>query len=147
MTSQFEDTTVDELDVENYSDDQLRDIAENDSRVTAQEKAQAELTRRENDTTPEDTPADDALDANDVKERDNPQPEAPVKNSVGEESAPLSEDLGAGQVQHKMDQAVASGTWPGDGQPPDSSHTVEAVTQVPAADPETFASTEGDENA
>lgn len=135
MTSRFESTPVDDLDVGNFSDEDLRDIADNDSRVTAQQKATAELNRR--DTSDEGAPSADQgtarLDANDVKERANPRDEAPVTDSRGYETSPASEDLGAGQVQHQVNLANASGTWPGDGSPPDATHTVEAVTQFPAA--------------
>lgn len=133
MPSQFQDTTVEELDVGNLSDEQLQDIAQNDDRVTAQEKAQAELNRRGT----ADAPAAETapLSAQDEKERAQDRPEAPVKDSQGYESGALSQDLGAGQVQHDMDLATGSGVFPGDGNPPAATHTVEAVTQVPAAGP------------
>lgn len=133
MTSQHEDTTVEDLDVANLSDEALRDIAENDSRVTAQEKAQAEINRREANTDDTDDTDTRNLDAVDVKERGFDRPEAPVTDSRGYESSPESEALGAGQMQHDMNLATASGVWPGSGDPPDASHTVEAVTQIPAA--------------
>lgn len=64
MPSKHEDTSVEELNVSDLSDEELRDIAENDSRTTAQAKAQAELNRRENDSS--DEAANDAGDGNEA---------------------------------------------------------------------------------
>lgn len=47
MPSKYEETTVEDLDVSKLSDEELKDVAKNDSRTTAQEKAQAEINRRE----------------------------------------------------------------------------------------------------
>lgn len=119
MTSQFEDTKVGDLDVSDLSDEQLRDIADNDSRKTAQEKAQAELNRREDG------------DGSDTRGSSNTPDEAPVKDAAGYETSPLSEESGARQVQAKLDQANTSGWFPGDGNPPSGDHTLAAVTQIP----------------
>lgn len=48
MTSQYESQTVEEIDFGALSDEQLADIADNDSRTTAQDKAKAEQNRRAN---------------------------------------------------------------------------------------------------
>jgi hypothetical protein len=46
MGSKFEDQTIAEIDFAGLSDDELADVAENDSRVGAQEAASAEQSRR-----------------------------------------------------------------------------------------------------
>lgn len=143
MPSRFEDTTVDDLDVGDLFDDDLRDIAENDSRVTASEKAQAELSRRESDNTPQEPaategPNGERLTASDQKERANPREEAQIKDAAGNSVDARSAEVGGGQVQADVDRATVSGVFPASGNPPDESHTVAAVTQVPAANPETF---------
>lgn len=143
--SQFEDTTVDELKVGDYSDEQLKDIAENDTRSTAREAAEAEINRRENDNAASD---DSEIPS---KLEDLPDPPAKleeitlpngeksyeqaagedagfVRDSTGEPARSYGELVGAGQVQHKVDQANASGHFPADGSPPSGDHTVAAVT-------------------
>lgn len=148
MPSQYEETTVEELKLEEYSDEQVRDIAENDTRVTAREAAEANLNRRENDTT-EDT--DEVVDDREVDGEELPAPavkleertlpngeislEQPageavdfVRDSTGAKHLTHGLEAGAGQVQHKVDQANASGHFPADGSPPAADHTVAAVT-------------------
>lgn len=139
MPSQYEDTNVDDLDVANLSEEQLRDILENDSRVTAQEKAQVELNRREAEAN-----ADDTSTTKDTPQEGVSMVEAPsgekvpvepakeeastLRTATGEPYSALSEDAGALQVQHEMDEAQLSGTFPGTGGPPAGDHTVSAVT-------------------
>lgn len=144
MPSQYEETNVDELGVENLSDDQLRDIAENDSRTTAQDKAEAELSRRENRNADEDVVIEDELEEleppvekrvevelpNGEKSLEQPARESVdfVRDSSGTPHRTHGLEAGAGQVQHAVDQANASGRFPADGNPPSLDHTVAAVT-------------------
>lgn len=64
----------------------------------------------------------------DPKKEDAKIAEAPVTDSEGNETNPASEELGARQVQAKLDAAEESGTFPGTGGPPATDHTVAAVT-------------------
>lgn len=50
MGSNYEDTAVDSIDFGSLSDEDLKNIAENDTRTTAQDKAKAEINRRESDS-------------------------------------------------------------------------------------------------
>lgn len=139
MTSQFEDTPVDDLDVSSLSEDQLRDIAENDSRVTAQAKAQAELNRQEGTDTP--AASTDVPDVHpkliEVKAPSGEthtvtearEDAGTLRNSAGEEYKAPSLAAGAGQVQADFDKMTASGVWPPDAAgPPTREHTVAGVT-------------------
>lgn len=147
--SQYEDTTVEELDVGNLSDEQLRDIAENDTRTTAQEKAQAELNRRDS-ADAADTEATPATDTTDEErgyalpatatetvtapsgEQHTVQPAkedaGTLRDSTGDPYKAPSLEVGAGQVQHQVDLQNASGVFPASGDAPDASLTVAGVT-------------------
>ncbi len=122
MTSQHEDTAVDDLDFSKMSDSDVKDVADNDSRTTAQEKAQAELNRREkdSDTSVSDGPA--RLLPDDPKER----AEALGLNTEGMNFDP---DYGQLQLQDYMDAVDETGYHPPTGGPPDDSLTLEKVVE------------------
>lgn len=138
MTSKLEDTKVDDLDVANLSDEDLADIANNDSRIGAREKAQAEIDRRDaDDDTPDAAPEREgktALEAaDDVSYTDEGHPQVAVRDSAGREVEAPAEDLGAGQVQAKVDAATIAGvttgeTDPSKVNPPSRAQTVSGVT-------------------
>lgn len=146
MPSQYEEVNVEDLAIEDYSDDQLRDIAENDSRTTAQEKAQAELNRRENDSAGNATDQPEEVEEEELEPPVEKRVEVTLPNGETSLEQPAKEDAGfvrdstgaehkthglaagAGQVQHQVDQSQASGHFPADGTPPAGDHTVSAVT-------------------
>jgi hypothetical protein len=131
VPSEFEDQSVDSLDFSNLGDDELEDIAENDSRSTAQNKAQAELDRRES--------AEDAEDGSD--EADSEPQESGVTGDVGlddpmaraealglnAEGINVDPDAGQAQVQAYYDKLEESGTQPPSGPPSDALTLEKAV--------------------
>ena len=117
--SGYEDTTVDEIKFGDLSDEDLKDIAENDSRSTAQEGAKAELNRREASGDEEDSEAKPIpqLLPDDPEER----AEALGFNTDGMNFDP---DFGQVQLQEFADAVEETGHYPPSGGPPDQSLTL-----------------------
>jgi hypothetical protein len=128
--SQYEDTAVDDLDLSNMSDAEVKDIADNDTRTTAQEKAQAEQNRREKDDG--DTDTSDAvlsLSPSDPKER-------AEANGLNVDGMNFDPDFGQVKLQKYQQEIEKSGTIPPTGSPPDDSLTVSEVVKQEEAEKE-----------
>jgi hypothetical protein len=129
--SGFEDTTVDELDFSNLSDDDLRKIASDDERTTAQEGAQAELNRREPDS-------DSEEEETETKPIPSMLPEDPMERAgalgLNTEGINLDPDFGQVQIQNYADAVEESGVHPPTGGPPSDAMTANEVVKQAEAD-------------
>lgn len=145
--SGYADQPVDQIDFENLSDDELKNIAENDTRSTAQDKANAELNSRNGggdaetgETVSGDVTAEDLenVDPGDKLLSLQPTDGAERAAALGLNSEGINTDPDAGQAQLQAyaNAVEESGTIPPTGSPPDDSNTVKEVVKTAAADKE-----------
>jgi hypothetical protein len=121
VTSEYEDTAVDQIDFGSLSDEQLEDIAENDSRSTAKDKAQAEINRRNG--------GDDSGETTTSGEPITPLPLDPEERAealgFNTEGMNFDPDFGQLKLQDYADAVEETGYHPPTGGPPDDSLTLE----------------------
>lgn len=119
MTSQYEDQTVEEIDFGALSEEQLKDVADNDSRTTAQDKAHTELARREAEANagnaPSDTgtvtPSKDPRLSPSVQQQTEPADAAERQAALGfnADGIDTSPDAGQAQLQEAQNNIDAKG--------------------------------------
>jgi hypothetical protein len=129
VTSQFEDTPVDQIDFESLSDEQLEDVAKNDSRSTAQEAAGVEQRKRE--------AADESQDSGEAEAPSEPPsllPSDPLDRAkalgLNVEGINVDPDAGQKQLQEYADAVDVSGVIPPSGAPPSDALTVKGAVEA-----------------
>jgi len=130
VTSEHEDTAVDQIDFSSLSDEELKDIAKNDSRSTAQDKANAEINRRDAGDEEGDSGTTIAGPITRLPEDPEERAEALGLNTEGMNFDP---DFGQLQLQDYADAVDATGYHPPTGEPPDDSLTLEKVVETEQA--------------
>lgn len=132
--SGYEDQPVDQIDFESLSDEELKKIAKEDERSTAQEAAEVELRKRE--AAADEGSGDGAsISAGDkgISVTSMTSPDDPVARAeaLGINSEGVNTDPDAGQmaVQEYFDKVEESGVIPPTGGPPSKALTLEAVVE------------------
>lgn len=133
VASGYEDQPVEQIDFESLSDEELKRIASDDERVTAQEAAQVELNKREAAADASSDEGSRAVGDKGISVTSMTSPDDPVARAeaLGLNSEGINTDPDAGQmaVQEYFDEVEVSGVIPPTGGPPSKALTLEAVVE------------------